>query len=106
MYKVMPVDPGPDGTYQGVDAVPRDADEQGPFEVVFRVPRLEGHVEDSRSHYTIVLPRYMAEEMRQQAQDEHDQDSLAPTRTLTSPRRNPVPPISTSCNIQNDVSDV
>jgi hypothetical protein len=84
MYKVMPVDPGPDGTYAGVDAVPADADEQAPFEVVFRVPRLEGHEEEDRRHYTIVLPRYAAEEMRQQAHDDNDHEVM--TRTLRAPR--------------------
>lgn len=36
-------------------------------QVVFKVPRLEAHVEDGHAHYTIVLPKYAAEEMRTQA---------------------------------------
>jgi hypothetical protein len=36
-------------------------------QVVFKVPRLEAHVEDGQDHYTIVLPRYVVEEMRTQA---------------------------------------
>lgn len=85
MYKVMPVDPGPDGTYAGVDAVPPDADEQAPFEIIFRVPRLEGHEEEDRRHYTIVLPRYAAEELRQQAQGEDEQDAGRAPRAALAP---------------------
>lgn len=39
-------------------------------QVVFKVPRLEAHVEDGQDHYTIVLPKYVAEEMRTQAAEQ------------------------------------
>jgi hypothetical protein len=65
----MPQDPGPDGTYKDV-AGATGLDETEAFDIVFKVPRLEAHVQDGLEHYTIVLPKYVAEEMRQQAVQE------------------------------------
>lgn len=42
MYRVMPHDPDPDGTYHSVPGVSAD-DKAEPFEIVFKVPRLEVH---------------------------------------------------------------
>lgn len=69
MFRVMPSDPRPDGTY-------KDGQEGSsePYEVVFKVPRLEAHVEGDKDKYTIVLPQYVAEEMRQQAQEAQAMD--------------------------------
>ena len=75
MYRVMPTDPGPDGTYRdvkGMSAQQLGSDEA--FEVIFKVPRLEGYAADGQDKYTIVLPAYVAEEMRQQAAED---DALA-----------------------------
>eukprot|EP00892_Ulva_mutabilis_P008409 jgi/Ulvmu1/5940/UM026_0062.1 len=57
MYRVMSLPPGPDGYYgRGNDS--------GPYELVFQVPRLEAYVQEC-AHYTVVLPQYVAEEMRE-----------------------------------------
>ena len=69
MYRVMPTDPAPDGTYQGVSGVAPDEATDDEFTVVFKVPRLEAHVQDGADHYTIVLPRYVADELRQRAEE-------------------------------------
>jgi hypothetical protein len=42
MYRVMPHDPGPDGTYRSAAGVSAD-DKVEAFEIVFKVPRLEVH---------------------------------------------------------------
>lgn len=76
MYRVMPTDPAPDGTYQGVSGVAPDEATEDQFTVVFKVPRLEAHVQDGADHYTIVLPRYVADELKQRA--EESQKSAAP----------------------------
>ena len=53
----MSLPPGPDGYYgRGADS--------GPYELVFQVPRLEAYVQEC-AHYTVVLPQYVAEEMRE-----------------------------------------
>lgn len=57
MYRVMSLPPGPDGHYGG-------GSESGPYELVFQVPRLEAYVQEC-AHYTVVLPQYVAEEMRE-----------------------------------------
>jgi len=57
MYRVMSLPPGPDGHYGR-------GPESGPYELVFQVPRLEAYVQEC-AHYTVVLPQYVAEEMRE-----------------------------------------
>lgn len=80
MYRVMPQDPGPNGSYRGVKGV-GDVTAEEPFEVVFKVPRMDGHAQDGHNTYTIVLPKYAADEIREQASEElheHSMDAMTP----------------------------
>jgi hypothetical protein len=91
MYRVMPQDPDAEGSYREVKGAP-NLEAEEPFEIIFKVPRLESHVQDRQDKYTIVLPRYVAEEMRQQAAEEGGlhEPSMDPghmTGAPTSPRR-------------------
>jgi hypothetical protein len=85
MYRVMSFPPLPNGMYEGSSGADAENDEAGPFEVVFRVPRLQAHMKDGIGHYTIVLPKYAADELRQQAYQQHEEqnDISAPLSDLS-----------------------